>query len=43
MPAGKSYFGNTGLELVPIAASAPSAIIGPLQSAELMVNAKALT
>jgi hypothetical protein len=41
--SGKSYFGKTGLERVPIVAPAPSATVGPPQGAEMMVHAIAFT
>jgi hypothetical protein len=43
MLAAKSYFGKTGEQRVPIAAPAPSAIVGPSQGADLMVHGNALT
>jgi hypothetical protein len=45
MLAGKSYFGNTGLERVPIAASmsGPSAIVAHPQGAQVVELADALT
>jgi hypothetical protein len=42
MPAGKSYFGNTGLERVPIATSGPSATVTQPQGAQVVVLAEAL-
>jgi hypothetical protein len=43
MLVGKSYFGKTGLERVPIAASAPPANVTPPQGAQVVVLMEAVT
>jgi hypothetical protein len=43
MLASKSYFGNTGLERVPIATSGPSATVTQRQGAQVVLLAEALT